>query len=264
MEKWADYCISQIKWDTEKHRLIEIMVHEDKGETIGLGYLKNRNWIIQKIENNKSFITIQRTEKGKWNKTSVVKLENGALKWNDKALPFIKTKRKTFVSYYHFDDQSYQKKFYNLTSDLIVNKSVGEKSIDDDNSDAYIKKLIQDGFLSDTTVLAVLVGNKTYCRKHVDWEISGALDLKVGESYSGLLGILLPTHPDFGKEKDSYNNLPKRLAENAKTGYAKIYDWTTNRPDIQTYIEDAYTGRTSRIEKRTNRAIPQMQRNSCK
>lgn len=53
--------------------------------------------------------------------------------------------------------------------------------------------------MADTTVLVVLVDPKTKCRMHVDWEISSALSTKVGDS--GLLGILLPSHPDYGKEK---------------------------------------------------------------
>src|SRR2546426_3884279 len=42
--------------------------------------------------------------------------------------------------------------------------------------------------------ILVLVGPKTKCRKHVDWEISAGLNKKVG-GYSGLLGVLLPGFP---------------------------------------------------------------------
>lgn len=175
----------------------------------------------------------------------------------------MQTKRKTFISYFHKDDEDYKDKFERLTSDLIVNKSVGDGDISGDNSDDYIKKLIQDGYLRDTTVLVVLVGAKTKCRKHVDWEISGALDLKVGDSYAGLFGILLPTHPDFKKPGRPLNNVPKRLAENIKTGYAEIIDWTDDRKALQSAIESAYSRRKNELDKRVNRAIPQMQKNTC-
>ena len=65
-------------------------------------------------------------------------------------------------------------------------------------SDDYVKQLIQKGYLYDTTVLVVLLGAKTKCRKHVDWEMSGALNRKVGDTYAGLLGLMLLTHPDYG------------------------------------------------------------------
>ena len=176
----------------------------------------------------------------------------------------MQTKRKTFISYFHKDDEDYKNEFEKITSDLIVNKSVGDGDISGDNSDDYIKKLIQDGYLSDTTVLVVLVGAKTKCRKHIDWEISGALNLKIGESYAGLLGILLPTHPDYKKPTSSYSydNVPKRLAENIKTGYAEMINWTSDRKFLQSQIESAYSRRKNESDKRVN-SIPQMPKNTC-
>ena len=117
--------------------------------------------------------------------------------------------------------------------------------------------------MKDTTVLIVLIGNKTKCRKHVDWEISGALDLKVGDNYAGLIGILLPDHQDYGPDKE-YNsdNLPKRLAANLDTKYAKLYDWTDDRVKLQQRIEDAFK-RRSETKKIVNKELPQMQRNTC-
>ena len=111
------------------------------------------------------------------------------------------TKRKSFVSYYHKDNQDDRTKFENLFGDLIVSKSVEDGDIDSDNSDGYIKQLIQKDFLADTTVLVVLIGQKTKCRMHVDWEISGALNLKIGDNNAGLLGIILPSHSDYGTKK---------------------------------------------------------------
>ena len=175
----------------------------------------------------------------------------------------MQTKRKTFISYFHKEDEDYKDEFERLTSDLIVNKSVGDGDITGDNSDDYIKKLIQAGYLSDTTVLVVLVGAKTKCRKHVDWEISGALDLKVGESYAGLFGILLPTHPDFNDSEYFLNNVPKRLAKNIETGYAEMIKWSSNRKFLQSTIENAYNRRKNESDNRVNKAIPQMQENTC-
>jgi hypothetical protein len=172
------------------------------------------------------------------------------------------TKRKTFLSYYHADDQDYKREFERLFSSLIVPKSVGPGDINTDNSTEYIKQLIQKEYLADTSVLVVLVGPKTKCRKHVDWEISGALNKKVGEVYAGLIGILLPTHPDFHKLRPSYSNLPARLADNYASGYSKIHKWTTNKAVMKTYIEDAFHGRKQRAGLRTNSRI-QMQRNTC-
>ena len=261
MDKWADYLVSKEKWDITHNRIISFFVHIDKGDSVGNGEEKNRNWIIQKMEYGYTFCTIQKTIKGKWNKGSNIRLDNNSLKWND-SLPTIKTKRKTFISYYHNDDQFYKESFRNLTTDLIINKSVEDGDINTDVKTDYIKQLIQKGFLNDTTVLVVLIGNNTKCRKHIDWEISGALNLKVGDNYSGLLGLKLPEHPDFGTGKATYDLLPARFADNFKSGYAIIRDYTTDRKKIQEYIELAFKNRTSKSENRIN-SRTQMQRNTC-
>lgn len=86
----------------------------------------------------------------------------------------------------------------------------------------YIRHLIQQGYLKDTTVQIVLIGNHTKNRKHIDWEIYGTLDLKVGDHHARILGLILPNHPDYGKLKAHYALKPQRLAENFKSGYAKI------------------------------------------
>ncbi|GAH33263.1 unnamed protein product, partial [marine sediment metagenome] len=205
---------------------------------------------------------VQYNDKGKWYKTSNLRLENGALKWNDSSLPFIQTSRKTFISYYHKEDQSSKEAFKNITKDLIINKSVEDGDVNSDVNDEYIKQLIQKGFLSNTTVLVVLIGAKTKCRVHIDWEISGALNLKVGESYAGLLGLLLPSHPDYGTKKAKYDLMPARLADNFKSGYAIIRDYTTDRKKIQEYIELAFKNRTSKSDKRDNSRI-QMKKDTC-
>lgn len=122
--------------------------------------------------------------------------------------------------------------------------------------------MIQKDYLVDATVLVVLIGPKTKCRKHIDWEISGALNRKVGDSYAGLLGIRLPEHPDFGTGKHSSDLLPARLADNLKTGYAIIRDWTYDRVKMQSFIEEAFTNRTLKADKRTNSRI-QMDKDTC-
>ena len=260
--KWADYLISKEKWIANTKTIDSFMVHPDNGDTVGSGTERKRNWIVQKLNSGQTFKCIHRTEDGNWScGGSLTRNENGGLNWPDD-LPLILTKRKTFVSYYHKANQGYKNKFINLTSDLIVNKSVEDGDISTDVSDDYIKQLIQNGYLSDTTVLIVLLGQKTKCRKHVDWEISGALNLKVGDNYAGLLGLKLPSHPDYGTGRYSYLKQPARLTDNLKSGYAIIRDYTTERKKLQEYIELAYKKRSTSADARTNARV-QMKKNTC-
>lgn len=262
MDKWADYLISKEKWKYNSNTIESFMVHRDNSDSVGEGVERSRNWIVQKLEAGNTFCCIHLAENGTWKKgSSLTKKLNGGLSWNDN-LPLIITKRKSFISYYHEEDQNYKEKFKNLTSDLIVNKSVEDGDINSDNKDGYIKQLIQKGYLSDTTVLIVLLGTKTKCRKHVDWEISGALNLKVGDTYAGLLGLKLPSHVDYGTGKYTYSEQPQRLTDNLKTGYAVIRDYTTDRKKLQEYIELAFSNRSLKADKRTN-SRAQLQKNTC-
>jgi hypothetical protein len=258
--KWADYCITKLSL-TESGLIDSILFYKDLGESLNSEALeKNRNWMVQQVEIGKTFCSIKRNDLGKWNKIGDLSYDGKIFSWF--IVPKNITRRKTFVSYYHHDDQSYREKYENLFEDLIVSKSVEKDDIDSDNSDEYIKQLIQKDYLSDTTVLVVLVGPKTKCRKHVDWEISGAISSRVGGN-SGLIGIVLPSHPDYGDGK-KYNpdNLPKRLAANLESGYAKLYDWTDDRVKMQQYIENAFNGK-SETEKIRNKSIPQMDKDTC-
>lgn len=235
------------------HAVEDLQLTEEAGEF-------DRNWLLSKY-NSHVVKHIEKKVDGGWRQTGSFKYNNGFFSW-DKVLPKNLPKRKTFVSYYHKDDQEYREKFENFFSDLILSKSVNDGEIDEENSDTYIKKLIQDGHLSDTTVLVVLLGPRTRCRKHVDWEISGALDVKVGDKYAGLLGLKLPSHPDYGTGEHKYPNLPTRLSENLKSGYARISDWTDDRVKFQDLIEEVFS-RRAKDDLIVNRAVPQMKQNTC-
>lgn len=261
MAKWADYCISKMSFNENGKTITEVFVYEDLDSSIREIGIKDRNWMEQKITNGKTFCHITKTIEGKWRKVGDFTYENGSFKWTG-TLPKVLTRRKTFVSYYHKDDESYRKRFDNLFDDLLTPKSVKDNDIDGDNSDDYIKQLIHKDYLSDVTVLVVLVGPKSKCRKHIDWEIAGALNHKVGDNYAGLIGILLPSHPDYGKDTYNSDNLPKRLAANVKSGYAMLYDWSDDRVKMQNRIEKAFTERGD-TDKLINKSIPQMKNNTC-
>jgi hypothetical protein len=263
MTKWADFLVSKEKWISNTKTIDSFTIYIDNGDSVSnKSYDVTRTWVVQQIKKGMTFCCIYLNEQGNWSKGSFLTLTyKGGLSWSDN-LPFILPKRKSFISYYHKDDKDYKKKFYNLTSDLIVNKSVENGDIKPENGPDYVKQFINDGYMNDTTVLIVLLGPNTKCRKHVDWEISGALNVKVGVSYAGLLGLKLPSHPDYGTGKYSHKLQPQRLTDNLKTHYAVIRDFTTDRKKIQEYIELAFGNRISKSDKRINSRI-QMKINTC-
>ncbi len=173
-------------------------------------------------------------------------------------------RHKTFVSYYHYADQAYRDAFEKAFGHLFISKSVKPGDISTDVSTDYIKRLILEGYITDASVLIVLVGSKTYCRKHVDWEISAGLNKKVG-GYSGLIGILLPDIPLLPNGNYQYDSLPARLADNARSCYADIYTWnwiTSSEQNVKTAIQNAFDARIDRSDKIDN-SRAQLGKNLC-
>jgi hypothetical protein len=167
---------------------------------------------------------------------------------------FLKPKHKVFISYYHQDDQYYKILFENTFSHVFLNKSVKPGDIATDNSDEYIKKLIREDYISDSSVVLVLVGPNTKSRKHVDWEIYAGLDKKAN-GYSGLLGILLPSFPRTYDENKNLYNFPPRLADNVKSGYANIYTWEeacASDIAIRKCVQETFDRRITEINKICN------------
>ena len=259
MNEDIDYWVSKVKWNDK--RLDSIHAHKNEKNSVGSYLEMTRSELVYYMNKGYVFCGISKQENGKWKKGSDFITDGNKIKVNNK-LPFIQTKRKCFVSYYHIDDSKYKEAFLNLMDDLTVSKSVKSGDISSEVSDEYVKQLIQKKYLHDTTVLIVLIGPKTKCRKHVDWEISGALDFKVGDSYAGLLGLKLPEHDDYGTGSTTRSKIPGRLADNFKSGYAVIRDYTTDRKKLQEYIELAFNSRKINADKRVNSRI-QMKENSC-
>ncbi len=169
-------------------------------------------------------------------------------------------RHRVFISFHH-DDQEYKDWFVQMMGDDIVDESVGDGDINDRNvpTDA-IRQRIRDNFIRDATVTIVLIGPCTWQRKHVDWEIGSSLRDTKRNSRCGLLGILLPNHPDYGKEECNLRLIPPRLAINCKgtKPYASIYNWSNHQSNIRRWIDDAFKRRDEILP---NNNSPQFRRN---
>ena len=160
-----------------------------------------------------------------------------------------------FISFYHQSDQIYKDILLSqLAGRVFKDVSVDTGDINTNNATDTIRSTIRDSFIASATVSLVLVGNGTWRRKHVDWEIGSSIRDTKRNSRTGLVGVLTPSYRAVGKpgEKICYTNdgggvyypssIPPRLWDNVKCGYAKIYSWTafTNSFLAPGYLEEAY------------------------
>ena len=153
---------------------------------------------------------------------------------------------KVFISYYHEQDQKFKDRFIRILSDRIVDKSVNTGDIIDSGIPLdEIRRRIRDDYIADSTVTIVLIGPCTWQRKHVDWEIAASLSDTDKSDRCGLLGILLPSHPDFQKQERNSRLIPPRLAYKIEGNdpFARLHDWTRNTEKIGGWIHTAFKRR---------------------
>ncbi len=145
------------------------------------------------------------------------------------------TKRpKVFISFHH-DDQKYKDRFVEMMGDNIIDRSVHVGDIVDSNLPLdEVRRRIREDFIADAPVTIVLIGPCTWQRKHVDWEIGSSLRKTKNNSRCGLLGILLPNHPNSKKQEYNPRLIPPRLADNCKGDdpYARIYRWSGSPNEV--------------------------------
>ena len=139
-------------------------------------------------------------------------------------------RHKTFVSNHHKNDQKHKNRLIEEMSEDIIDRSVEDGDIDDDLKTEEIWQQIRDGHIADATVVIVLIGRDTWSRKYVDWELGSALNKSKNSSRCGVLGIVLPDHPSYGKAQYDPKFLPQRLVPNIEgdNPYVRLYDWPRN------------------------------------
>ena len=68
MGKWADYCISQVRYNPEHIHIVSVKVREDKGESLGAENEWLRSDVVSAIQNGTTFVTVVQTDHSNWKK----------------------------------------------------------------------------------------------------------------------------------------------------------------------------------------------------
>ena len=72
IDKWADFLISKVGYDTNRTHIVKVRVHKDLGDNIGDTYDENRSTVVSNLKNDKTYCTIIKKEK--WAKGASVKI----------------------------------------------------------------------------------------------------------------------------------------------------------------------------------------------
>ena len=160
-------------------------------------------------------------------------------------------RHKCFISYHAADTDDVVKFLDDFGTEFIA-KTVGVTDEDDfinSNDTDYIVDQIRTRYLGDSSVTIVLVGQCTWARRYVDWEIYSSLHNSEHSKVNGLMGIALPSVVNGGP------SLPERLSDNVQrdalgypAGYARWWNYPTTASGLRDIIEDAYNARTLRSD----------------
>jgi hypothetical protein len=151
-------------------------------------------------------------------------------------------RRKCFVSH-HAEDATAVNAFINRFGPANFIKrgvTMPQDLIDSTNVD-YVMRRVRELYVADSTVTIVLVGECTWARRFVDWEVQASLR---AANPNGLLAIKLGGSELF--------TLPPRVQANVDSGYAKYHWYPKDTDALARWIDDAYDARTSRATQRTN------------
>jgi len=55
-----------VQYDYSDKHIEKLKVHEDQIDSVGPGLVQTRSWVISKIREGKTFITIYKNDDGKW------------------------------------------------------------------------------------------------------------------------------------------------------------------------------------------------------
>jgi hypothetical protein len=70
-EKWADYLISQVRYNSAGTHIEKAMSHVDNGDSVGVGTEVTRQTVVTRLESGSTYATITKSD-GKWHKGASV------------------------------------------------------------------------------------------------------------------------------------------------------------------------------------------------
>ena len=74
MVKWADYCISHVRYNSPKTHIEIVKLRQDLGDSLGVPSTWERTDVLDTLRNKESFCTIIEGTNNKWNQGAKVEI----------------------------------------------------------------------------------------------------------------------------------------------------------------------------------------------
>ena len=166
-----------------------------------------------------------------------------------------KTRRtKVFLSYDHEFDSEFAEQFLQLFSSKLhfvkSKEGQGEEPLDESLDEpleeiSYDMRMKTDDIAMEyrklncrnAAVTIVLIGEFSWHKKNVDWDAAASLSTSKTYSKAGLLGIILPSYPEFHKNQYNLYTIPPRFADNLELGFSELQFWTKSWVKLSKWIK---------------------------
>lgn len=161
-------------------------------------------------------------------------------------------KRRCFISYHHADEQEVQTFLETYsTAEVFTHRALGlemANDIVDSNDTNYVMRRIREQYMQNTSITVVMVGQNTWKRRYVDWEIAASLRNGFANPANALLGIKLPSYAHgIQRYPDRLNdNLNAQSVAPGTPCYALCIQYPNNSAELRTAIEEAHQRRQNR------------------
>lgn len=177
-------------------------------------------------------------------RTLVCSQEHQLLRFERKARAMA---RRIFVSFHQADELEVAQLQTSLSPHFDEVRTIGAKSlgdelddrIDSDDSD-YVMRRIRERYIAGTTCTIVAIGQCTWARRYVDWEIAATMRNNPSDPRGGIFAMQLPS-----AQRNGHQRLPKRLASNVErdsngnqSGYGRFF-MPLSPSSVQSEVEAA-------------------------
>jgi hypothetical protein len=72
LAKWADYCISEVRFNAKHTHIDRVRRHPDNGDSLGSASEIARQTVVDDLADGKTYITIFKDDDGKWKRGKTV------------------------------------------------------------------------------------------------------------------------------------------------------------------------------------------------
>ena len=157
---------------------------------------------------------------------------------------------KLFLSCHAPEAGAYLAAFESSFGHLFAPRPARTGDLEATSADAYIETMRRLHLVDSATIVAVLVSRSSRASRRIDWEIAAALRSDGADGPAALFAVMLPEIPRRPPRDEDraaapffeYDTMPPRLADNVRSGYARIYDWNwlcTDESRVATALDAA-------------------------